>query len=357
MKFPKLCVHKRTQRAYATDPATGKQIQFGIAGETGTDAAYRMWIADLAARRAEVPSGLPAGSSPSLAELIDDYTSWAKRYYVKRGKITSELKMIAANTSILLDLFPQGTRADHFGPIQLKAVRQAYIVKDWNLATINNQMSRLTRMFRWGVEHELIKPEQLVSLKAVKGLSPGRCEARVSDPILPVPPDDVRKVAAKCKPVVRAMLLTHLLTGMRTGELCDLLASRIDQSRLPWLYVPLTHKNEHHGKERPIYLGPEARTILLPWIERANGGRLWLTRGRGNFTPNIYSANIERACRRAGVPRFRPLQIRHTAGTIFRREAGIEGAQALLGHAHLKTSEIYAETRTDLARLTIEKIG
>ncbi len=356
MKFPRLCIHKRTNRAYATDPATGKQIQFGLSGKPATTEAYNRWIASMAARRAEVPSGLPPGSILSLAELIADYTAFAKRYYVKRGKVTSELKMIEANSSILLDLFAV-TRAADFGPNELKAVRQAYIVKDWNLATINNQMCRLKRMFRWGVEHELIKPEQLVSLCAVRGLSPGRCEARVSDPILPVPADDVRAAAAKCKPVVRAMLLVHLLTGMRTGELCDLLASRIDQSREPWLYVPLTHKNEHHGKERPIYLGPEARAILTPWIEKANGGRLWLTRDRGPFTPNIYSANIERACKRAGVPRFRPLQIRHTAGTIFRREAGIEGAQALLGHAHLKTSEIYAENRSDLARITIEKIG
>ncbi len=357
-RFPNLCTHKRTHRAYSTDPATGKQVQFGMSGPEA-EQAYQRWISALAARRADVSSGLPAGADPTIPELILDFTSWAKKYYVKRGVTTTELVLIAKNSDILIRLF--GDRfAREFGPTQLKAVRAEYIRIGWNRKTINSQMSRLTRMFRWGVEHELVKPDQLVSLRAVRGLACGRSDAKEGKPLLPVSEEHVRAAAAKAKPHVRAMLLIHLATGMRSCELCDMTTSRISFASEPWLYVPEHHKTEHRGKERLIYLGPEARALLAPWLALAksrSGERIWLTRDRGAMTVDIYSANIVRACTRAGIPRFRPLQIRHTAATTFRQEAGIEGAQALLGHANLKTSEIYAEQRSDLAKLTIERIG
>lgn len=358
-RFPSLCTHRRTGRAYATDPATGKQIQFGLAGTKEAEQAYQRWIGSLAARRVDVASGAPPGMTPTISELIADYHAWAKKYYVKRGRTTTEFVLIEKNSDTLLRLFA-GELASSFGPTQLKAVRSAYIAENWNRQTINNQMSRLTRMFRWGVEHELIRPEQLVALRAVKGLARGRCEARESKPILPVSAEHVRKAAAKCKGHMRAMLLIHLATGMRSGELVEMAVSRIDTTKEPWQYIPTHHKNEHRGKERFIYLGPEARELLLPWLnatKQRGGERIWLTRDRGHMTVDIYSANIQRACERAGVPRFRPLQIRHRAATSFREAAGIEGAQALLGHSHLKTTEIYAEQQTALARDTIEKIG
>ena len=45
---------------------------------------------------------------------------------------------------------------------------------------------------------------------------------------------------------------------MRT---CD-----IDTSGRVWVYTPESHKTEHHGRERRIYLGPTAQAILRPWL-------------------------------------------------------------------------------------------
>ena len=40
----------------------------------------------------------------------------------------------------------------------------------------------------------------------------------------------------------------------------------IDRSGRIWVYSPASHKTEHHGRERKIYLGPVAQTVLRPWL-------------------------------------------------------------------------------------------
>jgi hypothetical protein len=45
---------------------------------------------------------------------------------------------------------------------------------------------------------------------------------------------------------------------MRTADL--------DTSGRVWVYVPESHKTEHHGKERKVYLGPAAQAVLRPWL-------------------------------------------------------------------------------------------
>jgi integrase len=55
--------------------------------------------------------------------------------------------------------------------------------------------------------------------------------------------------------------------------------------------------------------------------------------------------------------RFHPHQLRHTAGTELRKEFGAEAAQTILGHKHLKTTEIYAEKNLAVARKIMRQIG
>lgn len=357
MRYPKLCRHKRSGIAYATHPTTGKQVSFQHQyGTREAQAAYDRWIAELAARRQDVAGGAPPGTAVLLSELLADYVSWAKKYYVKGGKPTTEVKLIARVVKETTTLFPD-LAAAAFGPSQLKAVRQAFIAADWNLASINAQVAKLVRAFRWGVENELVKPEHLVSLRAVKALAPGRCPARPPQPVPAVDAAHVRAAAAKAREPYATMFLVHLATGMRTGELLAMEGGRIDRSAAPWIYSPRHHKTDHRGKTKLVYIGPEARALLAPLLLKHGGGPLWIGYRHRPVSPSAYTDEIKRACGLAGVPYFRPLQIRHRFLTDARRAAGIEGAQALAGHSNLSTTEIYAEKRHDLAASVIEKIG
>ena len=41
----------------------------------------------------------------------------------------------------------------------------------------------------------------------------------------------------------------------------------IDTSGKIWEYRPESHKTEHHGKERVIFLGPRAQEIVRPFLK------------------------------------------------------------------------------------------
>ena len=40
----------------------------------------------------------------------------------------------------------------------------------------------------------------------------------------------------------------------------------LDRSGDVWEYRPESHKTEHHGRQRIIYIGPQAQQILLPYL-------------------------------------------------------------------------------------------
>ena len=66
---------------------------------------------------------------------------------------------------------------------------------------------------------------------------------------------------------------------------------------------------------------------------------------------------IMRACKKAGVPEWSPLQLRHTAATAIRARYGLEAAKAILGHSRVETSQIYAERDLGRAEEIMREIG
>jgi integrase len=65
---------------------------------------------------------------------------------------------------------------------------------------------------------------------------------------------------------VATMIRLQELTGMRPGEVVLVRTCDIEMSGAIWTYTPATHKTEHHGHERVIYLGPRAQEVLRPWL-------------------------------------------------------------------------------------------
>jgi integrase len=57
------------------------------------------------------------------------------------------------------------------------------------------------------------------------------------------------------------------------------------------------------------------------------------------------------------VPRWYPLQLRHTRATEIRRRFGIEAAQVSLGHARADVTQVYAERNLALASEIAQEIG
>jgi hypothetical protein len=66
---------------------------------------------------------------------------------------------------------------------------------------INQRIRRIRRMFRWGVEHELVSATVLHALQAIPGLKLGRTEARETELVKPVS----RAVVEDTLPLLRPM--------------------------------------------------------------------------------------------------------------------------------------------------------
>jgi integrase len=123
-------------------------------------------------------------------------------------------------------------------------------------------------MFCWTCSEELLPASIDHALKTVKGLQKGRTEAREPDPIGPVSDQVVDATLDYLPAVIADLVRLQRLTGARPGEICQLRPGDVDRRGEIWEYRPATHKSEHYGKERTIYIGPKGQAILLPYLLR-----------------------------------------------------------------------------------------
>jgi len=195
------------------------------------------------------------------------FWEYSQQHYRRSdGTPTSEPNNIRQALRPLKDLYGN-TLAKDFGPLALKAVRQKMIEKGWCRTNINKMISRIRLMFKWAVENELLKTNVYHGLQAVSGLKYGRSKAKERKPIKPVPDEVIERTLGKLTPTVKAMVELQRLTGMRPGEVCIMRRRDIDMSGSVWIYSPRHHKIQHHGRDRQVYLGPKAQSILLPFIQ------------------------------------------------------------------------------------------
>src|SRR5262249_48053301 len=130
---------------------------------------------------------------------------------------------------------------------------QRYVDNGFARATYNKHLHRVRRMFRWGVENELIKPSVWQSLAAVEPLRRGKTKARETTPVGPIADTVVQATLPHLPQVVSDMVSLQRLCGCRPQEVCLIRPCDVDSSGEVWVYVPPQHKTEHLGKRRSIY--------------------------------------------------------------------------------------------------------
>lgn len=155
------------------------------------------------------------------------------------------------------------TRVRDFGPRALKTCR-AWLVSERDNAreTANQYAGVIASAFKWGVENELVPAEVWHGLLAVRGLERGRCDARETDPVKPVPEAFVDAIRDHVNRHVWAMVQLQLLTGMRPGEVVQMRARDLDTTGPVWVF----DKTEHQDKSREVYLGPRVQAIVKEFL-------------------------------------------------------------------------------------------
>jgi integrase len=209
-------------------------------------------------------------------------------------------------------------------------------------------------------------------------------------PVRPVSEELVAKTLPLLNRHVRAMVELQRLTGARSGEITRMRGCDLERSGPVWIYRPWSHKNAYRGHAREIYLGPKAQAILQDFLladpeaylfspKAATAERYAVLRQRrkSQLTPSeqnrrkaqpqrqpgayypvrSYCHAIGKACQKAGLPRWHPHQLRHSAATQLRKEFGVEVARIILGHRSLAATEIYSELNRDQALAVMQQFG
>jgi integrase len=309
-----------------------------------------------------------------VAELLNVYWTFAQEYFaVEAGKSDGELKGIKLALKAVKALYADAEVMD-FGPLALRAVRDEMVKSGWSRKYCNAQVNRIRRVFKWGVERELVQAETWHALQAVSALKAGKTEARENVPVSIVDDCHVDIVLPWLSRQVRAMVQLQRINGARPSEILSMRGIDLNtfDPRL-WEYRPADHKT-NKGHERIIYLNAAAQAELKPFLKTdvsafifspaeaeaerraeqhekrktplscgnvpgSNRSRKPRRPAGERYDEDSYRRAITRACDFVNelvpytlgeVERWTPYRIRHNAGTAIRAKHGVEAAQVIL---------------------------
>ncbi len=371
---PGYCLHKATGQAYVR--LGGQVIYLGEYGSEKSKERYARLKAEWLLNPHSVKVGSKKRSAgPTMADLCLAYLDFAEDYY-KASSEGVQMALACKPVDALYSTLP----ANEFGINQFKTCRQWWIdERGCSRQYSNKQAKRLLRLLKWGVEAGMVSSSIIEALRCVAPLKRGRCDARETEPVLPVEQSLVDATIEFLTPTVADMVRLQQLLGCRPGEVCSITPSMVDRSGDVWKIRLSEHKTAYRGKERVIYCGPKAQAILAKYLLRAGDkpcfspieseqqrrealhARRKTRMSCGNvpgsnrvgrkprkapgdaFTTGTYARSIRGACKRGKLTPWSPNQLRHSAATAIRREFGIEGAQLILGHSDIGVTQVYAE--------------
>src|SRR6266550_2923048 len=187
-----------------------------------------------------------------------------------------------------------------------------------------------------------------------------------------VPPVGGWRLAALPPPPMSAVEVQRLLdslerstaTGARNVAIITLIArlglrsievARLELRDVDWRAGELVVRGKGRRQDRlplPADVGEALAGYLARGRVPAGARRLFLTctAPRGPIRADLVGDVVERACRRAGLPRVGPHRLRHAlAAELLRRGAGLAAISQVLRHQDLATTALYA--KVDLTTL------
>jgi integrase len=412
---PSYRLHKPSGQAVCTvrlADGTRRDLYLGPYNSPESKQEYERVIAEQRATAAgsDPASPLPTaydGRDVTVNEVLVAYLKHADAYYRHPdGTPTQEAQCMRDAVRLLKHLYGH-TPAREFGPLAMKAVRQAMVDADLCRTVVNARVNRVRRVFKWAASEELIPFAAYQSLTTVQGLRRGRSAAREPEPVKPVAVEVVAATLPHLPRPVAAMVELQRLTGMRPGEVIRMRGADIDRTGPVWVYRPAGHKTAWRGKARAVPLGPRARAVLRPFLDGREPSRFFFSpleareeryaRMRSErktrvqpsqecrrkkaplklpgerYRTGSYAQAVKRGIERANaarvevaaeegrepelLPHWHPNQLRHTHATEVRRKYGLEAAGAALGHERLSVTEVYAEKNEELARRVATEMG
>jgi len=379
----------------------GQVIYLGRFGSPEANAAYHRLLAEWHATSGNVtvPEAAPAPSRrrrrPAAAEptasaavapapagltLAEVCVMWIadseQRYTRKDGTQSStihECRMIVRALEA-----DGGMPAAAFKAKALVAVQRRLVDEGRPRTTVNRIVKGIRRMFRWATVNEFVPDGLVHALEAVEPLRPGQTEAPELEPVVDVADEHVERTLAAMPRVPRDLLRFIRLVGCRPGEACMIRPCDVDTAGPVWRWTLPKHKNTWRGHARVVLIGPKAQAVLRPYLKRrperycfspveSERERLKylgrkevaarLAMCKESYSVSSLGCGIKRAAKRAKVPAWTTMQLRHTAATEAREAFGLDAAQARLGHKSADITQVYASVTQKRAMQVAVALG
>lgn len=262
-QVPSYRLHKQSGQAIVT--LNSRDFLLGKHGSAASKQEYQRLTGEWRAVKGVTP--VVTGPGLAVSELVLAFWRHAQSYYRRPdGTPTSEVSIYKQVLRLLRRTYGH-TPAKDFGPLCLKAVMSEMIALGWCRRSINAHAARIKHVFKWAVGNELVPASVHHGLTAVSGFARGRSKARESDPVRPVPEEHVSAVLPLVSPQVKAIIELQLVSGARPGEICGMRGCDMETTGKLWTYRPGSHKTQHHGHDRILYLGPRAQQIIRPFLK------------------------------------------------------------------------------------------
>ena len=341
----RLCYRADKQTAIAY--VHGKRVTLGpwpdhpLPAPPDVQAAYARLVAT---QSGILTPELPPDQKTTVAMVCAAVIDWAESYYLQ----SNEAWAIKDACKHLVSLFSD-TPVDDLGVRHMRGLQEMLVRQNRARTGINKILGRIRRVISQGVQLGLVNAATLTACSVTRPLLAGHCRAPESIH-KPAADDDAIRAILPHLPggesgTVAALLQVQRLTGMRPGEVVRMNLAEIDRSKSDcWIYSPRNHKTAHKGKKRVIPIGPVAIAILMRFL-RADGKYLFSpastvhkpearsSRKPGDhYRVSSYGRAVALACQRAGIPVFRPQQIRKAKAQELRNQFGVDVAAAILGH-------------------------
>ena len=210
-----------------------------------------------------------------------------------------------------------------------------------DLATVIRQTARLWRQHHLGYDQTKYVVEQV---RRRLGLAPPATRPRTVERLDRAEVE--RLIAAAYRDGSRRglMVKTLFLTGARVSEFVHIRVENLHLDDDP-PRIHLAHAKGHANRSVPILpaLAQELRTHL----QGRTQGYLFESNRHTRYAVRTVQTMVQRCARAAGITRrVHPHLLRHSIATILldSGQVPIDQVRKFLGHLHLSTTQIYAET-------------
>lgn len=284
------------------------------------DASYDEVVGFEAIARSELrKSGydIAANSVAMLSEILQDYKAYIKNNYSR----PDEAEFIVDNFYKLIGNKP----AEHISLSDFEKYRTKRKNDGVKNSSINREMDNIKRIFSLAKSNKRIRFNPADELKDLKIQNPTKRY---------LTKEEEEKLLACSNPVMRAVIIFALHTGMRSSEIKNLKWS--DVFLRQGYLIALNTKN---GKSRELIITPQMKKELkkLPKISE-----YVFTNPLTKEPYKDFRSTFARTVTAAGIPHITFHELRHTTASRL-NELGIDLAsiQEYLDHADARTTQRY----------------